>query len=275
MHIIYVDDEPIQYLRFETELKKLDIVCNCHYFMTAQMALEHCIAHKPDIVFLDIVLENENSLFLAKQLRNRKIPFAFLSAHNDRAKEAFRLGALHYILKPVSVIDLETVLTRLAAIENKNLIRKFERKLNALFEKEHQNTADEKGITIKRGGQIYFLEFDTIAYISRNDTAVRIVNSEGTEYRSSKRFKACERILSTRSDFVRIRQNHFVNRKYVEELGSEDASTIILFKGGFHLELPECNRNEVLDILRGDNECLLAPEESYPVPPTEESENLN
>jgi DNA-binding LytR/AlgR family response regulator len=71
----------------------------------------------PDAVLLDIAMPGWDGIDLARVLSALPHPpaVAFLSAHDDRAVEAFEIGALDYLLKPVRAARLAEAVTRLCA----------------------------------------------------------------------------------------------------------------------------------------------------------------
>jgi DNA-binding LytR/AlgR family response regulator len=71
----------------------------------------------PDAVLLDIAMPGWDGVDLARVLAALPNPpaVAFLSAHDDRAVEAFEIGALDYLLKPVRAARLAEAVTRLCA----------------------------------------------------------------------------------------------------------------------------------------------------------------
>jgi DNA-binding LytR/AlgR family response regulator len=68
----------------------------------------------PDAVLLDIAMPGLDGVDLARVLAGLPRPpaVAFLSAHDDRAVEAYEIGALDYLLKPVRAARLAEVVTR-------------------------------------------------------------------------------------------------------------------------------------------------------------------
>ena len=71
----------------------------------------------PDAVLLDIAMPGWDGVELARVLAGLPRPpaVAFLSAHDDRAVEAYEIGALDYLLKPVRAARLAEAVTRFCA----------------------------------------------------------------------------------------------------------------------------------------------------------------
>ena len=61
--------------------------------------------HRPDLALLDIRMEGKSGFDVAAYLRERKVPFMFLSAFSDEATVAQvkALGAVAYLVKPLDI----------------------------------------------------------------------------------------------------------------------------------------------------------------------------
>ena len=69
----------------------------------------------PEAVLLDIAMPGWDGVDLARVIANLPRPpvVAFLSAHDDRAVEAYEIGAVDYLLKPVRAARLAEAVSRL------------------------------------------------------------------------------------------------------------------------------------------------------------------
>ncbi len=74
-------------------------------------------APMPDAVLLDIAMPGWDGVDLARVLSGLPRPpaVAFLSAHDNRAVEAYEIGAVDYLLKPVRAARLAEAVTRFCA----------------------------------------------------------------------------------------------------------------------------------------------------------------
>lgn len=102
LRVLVVDDEmlardELKYLLYRT--KEVDIIDEADSIETA---VGKMLDFKPDIVFLDIQLSEDNGFELANRLARMKQPPAivFATAYDQYAVKAFEVDALDYILKP-------------------------------------------------------------------------------------------------------------------------------------------------------------------------------
>jgi two-component system response regulator RegA len=75
-----------------------------------KQALAHCEQHKPQFISLDLKLEQESGLHLIKQLKSlspdSQIVMLTSYASIATAVDAIKLGAHHYLCKPVDIDEL-------------------------------------------------------------------------------------------------------------------------------------------------------------------------
>lgn len=78
------------------------------------------LAHQPDIVITDVVMPGKNGLEMISALQDKtKAKFIILSGYQDfdYVREALRLGAADYVLKPVQASELKSALERVLNIQ--------------------------------------------------------------------------------------------------------------------------------------------------------------
>src|SRR3990172_6652822 len=66
----------------------------------------------PDLVFLDIVMPNEDGFVLLEQIPDFRGEVIFTTAYDQYAIRAIRACALDYLLKPIDVNELQAAVTR-------------------------------------------------------------------------------------------------------------------------------------------------------------------
>ncbi len=113
LRTVIVDDEilVLDYLKDILIEQKVEVIGE---FTNGRKALEHLPKLKPDIIFLDIEMPGINGIELATEITGRldTANIVFVTAYDKYAVEAFKLNALHYILKPPSREDIAQALAR-------------------------------------------------------------------------------------------------------------------------------------------------------------------
>lgn len=118
LRAVIVDDEilVLDYLKDILIEQKVEIAGE---FTSGRKALEQLPSLKADIIFLDIEMPGINGIELATEITGRldTANIVFVTAYDKYAVEAFKLNALHYILKPPSSEDMIQALARLKKTE--------------------------------------------------------------------------------------------------------------------------------------------------------------
>lgn len=110
---LLVDDEPKAIERLASLLEAFDAVDIVGTAATADDAERFLAGRSVDVVFLDINMPGRLGIDLAGHLPART-KVVFVTAHEDYAIDAFRKGAVDYILKPIDRDRLAITLDRLA-----------------------------------------------------------------------------------------------------------------------------------------------------------------
>jgi len=87
----------------------VDVVGECG---TVQEAVVVANACKPDLIFLDINLTDGNAFDFLEQTENLSFKIIFITAYEEYALQALKIGAVDYILKPVDIGELESALQK-------------------------------------------------------------------------------------------------------------------------------------------------------------------
>ncbi len=105
MNVLLVDDEELALEVLERLLMKLEDIQICGKYVDAEQALKRLEDNDIDVVFLDLEMGRVHGLQFSEELLNRNIAteIVFVTAHSQYAVDAFGLGAVDYLLKPVAM----------------------------------------------------------------------------------------------------------------------------------------------------------------------------
>ncbi len=119
-HLLMVDDEPKVRWRVQHMVDGFELDWDCTSAGHGGEALDILEDGGIDLVVTDIRMPTMDGLAFLEELRGRgnRTLVAMLSAHTDfaYARQALRLGALDYLVKPLDAPDLRNVLLRAAQI---------------------------------------------------------------------------------------------------------------------------------------------------------------
>lgn len=112
---VIVDDEILVANFLKMQLENTGLACVVDQFQKPATALTEIPNLKPDVVFLDIEMPGMNGIELATKLLNiyKDIEIIFVTAYNQYAIDAFRLNAVHYLLKPTDEEDINVAVERI------------------------------------------------------------------------------------------------------------------------------------------------------------------
>jgi len=126
---VSVDDEPIVHSMLEEMVKESGLpVTLIGHFLSAEDALKTISATHPDLLLLDIQMGDTDGLSLAgelSELTSYSPVIIYITAYDrfDYAREALRLGAHDYILKPIHQPELTAALKRAINTIQANRVR--------------------------------------------------------------------------------------------------------------------------------------------------------
>lgn len=113
--VLLMDDEQIERMALAKRIEKYygDIV-NIYQAVNGREAVDMCSEQKNDIIIMDISMPEMNGVMAARYIRqmDEECSIIFLSAYDDfsYARNAIKVKALDYLLKPCDISDLLAVM---------------------------------------------------------------------------------------------------------------------------------------------------------------------
>jgi len=203
MKILIVDDETLALSRLERLLKSLG-----HLDITAASNASEALAKASltrfDIAFLDISMEGQNGIELGHALRNvsEDLSIIYQTAHEDHALDAFRVGAIDYLLKPYTAEMLDNALKRLKPLDKTKEFR----------------------LIAKSGDTNVLLSPSEILYIQADLNEV-ILRTKSDSYYYPKKISDLEKLLQE-YDFFRIHRSFLINLNTINQMETIEQSRI-------------------------------------------------
>lgn len=168
-----------------------------------------------DLVFLDVAMPGLSGLEIARLLaRFRRAPrIVFVTAHDAHAVDAFELGVVDYLLKPIREDRLRESVRRAGA--------------NA----EGDVGASDESIAVELGGVTRFIQRSAVAYAEAQGDYVRLHTVDGSGH-------LIRTPLSTLAEqwvdagFARIHRSLVVNLAHVRELRMQAGRCSVVVPAG-------------------------------------------
>ncbi len=177
----------------------------------------------PDLILLDIELDDGTGFDLLDQLHTIDFKIIFITAYDQFALKAFRFSALDYLLKPLDPDDLVRAVAKISDIRQQD----FHVQLANL--KEHLDSADrdQKKIIIKTHNHIHLIPVKEILYCQSDNNYVTFFLTNKNEIVASANLRDFEEILAE-SGFFRVHKSYLVNLEFVRRLEKAQGGFVFL-----------------------------------------------
>lgn len=226
LRILAVDDEPPALDELAYLLRADPRVARVTTAGDATEALRALRDNDVDAVFLDIRMPGLDGMELARVLRRFARPPAivFVTAYDNAAADAFDLGAVDYVRKPVQPSRLAESLRRVIATL-------------ALPAKGESNQDDEV-IPVELAGTTRMLPRSSVRWVEAQGDYARLHTAEGSHLVRVPLATLAERW--SESGFVRIHRSYLVQIRLIDELRMANSGYVVVLGG---TELPVSRRH--------------------------------
>ncbi len=223
---LIADDEPLAHTLLENYIGRLKTLTVAGHAYNAFEILDFLGENDVDILFLDINMPDMTGLEMLKTLSNPPI-VVLTTAYSEFSLEAFDLGVMDYLLKPIKfdrflkavnrIIDLKktTHTTSVYLPENHEKIDKIDK-----TDKTHNDF-----IFIKDGTTNYKINFDDLLYIQAYGNFAKIYTTKQTIVASTT-MKHLEDELPKHL-FTRVHKSYIVN---IQKVSKIEGNTVFMDK---------------------------------------------
>jgi two-component system, LytTR family, response regulator len=231
---IIVDDEPNAAGLLHMLLKKnfSDIIRVCAICTSVTEALPAIEKYDPRLVFLDVEMPGGTGFSLLETLdSNIRFDVIFTTAHSHYAKDAFRVAALDFLLKPIEPEILKQAVQRAAS----RIRQRQKESLNEMLVKEirRMNEVPKIGLPMMEG--VTFVEVLSIVRCEASGNYTTLFFQDGKSLLVCRTLKDMERMLEPYPVFFRIHKSHIINLNKVSAYSRGENPLVKLDNGA---ELP-------------------------------------
>jgi two-component system, LytTR family, response regulator len=212
-----------------------------------QSGLQTLAGFKPDIVLLDVEMDDGTGFDMMRQVGEPTFGLIFVTAHNKYAIEAFKCSAIDYLLKPVDPEALQNSIER-AIDQLRN--RDMQQQIQFLLQQVSGKQEAHKRIVLKDIDNVYFIKVADILYCEAAGTYTRFfIAGYVLPILVSKNLKEYEGILEPLG-FIRTHHAYLVNPEKITVFDKTDGGSLLL-EGGFAIPLSQRKKENVLAVLEG------------------------
>ncbi|WP_010184602.1 LytR/AlgR family response regulator transcription factor [Sphingomonas sp. PAMC 26605] len=237
LRILIVDDEPLAARRLERLCLRAMPDARPTSETSGRAALANLDQNPADVMLLDIDMPGLSGLATAElAARVTAAPsIVFTTAHERFAVEAFAVGAVDYLLKPVTLDRLCQALERVSA--------------------RHGAPADAKPrfrseFWVRDGGDMVRIDADRIEYVSAEGDYMRL-HLAGQSYLLHSTLSQLERELDATA-FLRVHRSALVAKRSIAAVGREASGKwIVRLRSGGEVGIGESYMASVRALVRG------------------------
>jgi len=182
---------------------------------------------KPDLLFLDIQLDNDTGFNLLKLLPKKDFEVIFVTAYDNYGIQAIKFAALDYILKPIDIDELVSAVNK-AEIKLKEKHQTMQ--LDFLVSHIKRDHAVPLKIALPQQKEIVYVLLTNIVRCEAEGTYTFFYLKNGEKILVSKVLKEYAELLEN-NGFIRTHQSHLVNLTFVKSWLKEDGGMLLLETG--------------------------------------------
>jgi len=204
MNILVCDDIKTEADKLAEMLTGRGFEVNIKVFYSASDTLDYIrTGALVDVCFLDIVMPEIDGVELAQSMRDYGYNgyIIFLSASKDYGPESYKVKAFNYLVKPIAISDIRTILQELT---------------------DAQNAADTAGIMVKTHDFTRNVPLRDISYIEVENNYVFFHLTNGTVLKTRIALSEIASKLLTDIRFLKCHRSYIINLNEVDTLKAND-----------------------------------------------------
>lgn len=210
-----------------------------------QTGIEKIKSFQPDIVLLDVEMNDGTGFDLLKQLGTVSFQLIFTTAHNQYAIQAFKFSAIDYLLKPVDPIELSNSLHR--AKDNLN-IQTMQQQLAVLMQQVSNKQEPDRQIVLKDIDKTYFIKMADIIYCEAEGSYTKFYLSNSEPIFVSRNLRSYEELLAP-AGFIRTHHSCLVNPSKIKIYDRKTDSGTLILEGGHTIPVSQRKKDFVVQFL--------------------------
>ncbi len=237
---VIIDDEKSAVTSIELALNEycpaVEVVGKAH---SAKEGIQEIKIKNPDLVFLDIQMPHMTGIELLEQIEHRDFDVIFVTAYNEYAVKAFKLNAVDYLLKPISIPELIKAVHKVK--ENKG---NFE---TDKIEKLKATLSGKVGLPFSSGTE--FVKISEIIRVEADGSYCKVITTDGKIRLISRNLKEMHTSLENES-FYRTHKSHLINLEHIKKYSPLRDGGLVEMADGAQIEVARTNKAEFASLLK-------------------------
>lgn len=245
LRAIIIDDEDHQRLTIEKMVRRhcpgVTLVGQAN---GVRSGMEAIIKHKPDLVLLDIKMDDGTGFDLLGKLQPIDFKVIFITAYDQYAIKAFRLSAIDYLLKPLDPDELVQAVEKANHIVQNDFTIQLEN-LKGFLTSEKKAI---KKIIIKTFDNIHLVPINEILFCESDGSYVSIHLKDQAKIMVSSSLKDYEEMLGE-SGFYRVHKTFLINLEYIRRFEKSEGGSVVL-ENEIKIPVASRKREQLLEMFK-------------------------
>jgi two-component system LytT family response regulator len=242
---IIIDDEKQARNSLLSDLKKhaskLEIIGEAD---SVESAVKLIDSIQPNLIFLDINLGDGSGFNVLEKCTYKNFKIIFVTAYDQYAIKAFKVSALHFLLKPVDADELEGAIGRVLQLNNAEQLKD-----SLTVYKENKLAGEtEKKIVLRELDAVHIVKLKELIACEASGIYTTFYINNSKQIVVSKNLKEYEEILESYG-FLRVHNSFLINAHKIEKFEKSDGGFLIM-EGGQRIPVSQRKRDVVIDFLK-------------------------
>ncbi len=215
--VVIIDDEKHAIEAIENSIKLSQVKCEVLAVTTNPLeGIGLILKYSPQVVFLDIEMPELTGFELLESIPEIKFEIIFATAYENYAIQAIKNNAADYILKPVSVSEINDALLKVKhkILNNKESSVDYKKLIN------EAGNPDDRKLKINSSAGFELININDIIFIEAQSMYSEINLKCGENMLITKPLKHIENQINS-SVFFRAHRSFLINIQYVKRYDSD------------------------------------------------------
>lgn len=245
---LIVDDEPLARRVLSEELAEMEGVEVAGEAEDGAAALRSIERLAPDLVLLDIQMPVMDGFEVVRRIDGPLPAIIFVTAYSEHALQAFDVGAVDYLLKPVSAERLGVAVER-GREARRSPLESAERVARTLNAETSSRGQRRPKIVARKGHEYHLLDLDEVYAFQADGEIVWILTAQGKLFATQTLQAIDERLQG--SQFQRVHRGVLVNTDKIRKMGALSSQRWLLtLSNGLEFVVSKRQAPQVRDLIR-------------------------
>jgi two-component system LytT family response regulator len=199
--------------------------------------------HHPDLILLDIKMDDGSGFDLLKQLEPIDFKVIFITAYDEYAIKAIKFSALDYLLKPVEPEELVNAIDK----AEKLILKELNTQLNVLEDNIQSSNISTRKIILKTFDAIHLVKVMDIIYCESYDNYTYFHFIDKDKVLVSNTLKDYEELLGEYG-FFRVHKSYLINLAHIIRFEKAEGGNVVM-TGGNIVSVSSRKRELLLEML--------------------------